>query len=298
MATEVVEEDVDFGPLVGTLRLRQLAPLSFNEACKSSTLQEAGGTDCTGQRVYAGCQTVVRFLAHHPWLVRGQAVVELGCGVGALGLAVAGRLGARRAVLTDGQPSTLELARVNAEALRLLQGSGDHGQGEGDPGQVSVRRLLFGSGDESCRALLAEEGLDQGGVEVVLGAELMYYNVDPAAVLATAAALIRKASAIGSGDRGGLILLAHIFRGAHLPQALADAARALSLWVLSVPMEEALTEADRGGGASYWTNVSLLVCLPRAPGVSRVVGCSDCGGVDRDGWEGVRGGAEPAGVRL
>lgn len=271
---EVVEEDVDLGPVVGTLKkLKQLAPQSFNEACKSKTTttsgEEDGGTDYTGQRVYTGCQTMVRFLANHPWLVRGRTVVELGCGVGACGLALAARLGAGKVVLTDGQPSTLELTRANAEALGLLQ-----------DGRVSVRRLLFGTTglgsdegeDDACRALLAEEGLDGAGV--VVGSELMYYNVDPAAVLATAAALVRRgASAEAGADEnggvrnGGVILLAHIFRGAHLPQALADAAEALELWVLNVPVGVALTDADRVGGASYWTNVSLLLCLLRAPGV-------------------------------
>jgi predicted nicotinamide N-methyase len=230
---EVVEEEVDLGPVLGTLRLKQLAPSSFNEACKSTTTKHAataaegeGGTDCTGQRVYAGCQTMVRFLAHHPWLVRGQSVVELGCGVGACGLALAKRLGARRVVLTDGQPSTLDLARANAEALGLLNGSQ-----LGLPHVVSVRRLLFGSDPDGFKALLAEEGLG-AGADVVVGNELMYYNVDPAAVLTTAAALLckgrgdaRAAEGGGGGSSGdGLILLAHIFRGAHLPKALADAA--------------------------------------------------------------------------
>lgn len=288
VALEVVEEDVELGPVVGTLRLQQLAPQSFNEACKSGgAADEEGGTDCTGQRVYAGCQTMVRFLANHPWLVAGRAVVELGCGVGACGLALAARLGSGKVVLTDGQPSTLELTRANAEALGLLRA-----------GRASVRRLLFATagadgadGDDvdACRGLLAEEGLRQGA-DVVVGCELMYYNVDPAAVLATAAALVRRGgpeeaeeetgsssnSGGGSGGGGvGVVLLAHIFRGAHLPQALADAAAARGLWVLSVPVEAALTEDDRAGGASYWTNVSLLLCLPRAPGVGGWVGWVD-----------------------
>ncbi len=256
---EVVEEAVDLGAVVGTLRLRQLAPRSFNDACKSTAQGDA--TDCTGQRVYAGCQTMVRFLAGHSWLVRGRSVVELGCGVGACGLAVAGSLGAARVVLTDGQPSTLVLARANAEALGLLPQSHPHPRSQPQPQSqprpqsiVSVRRLLFGlDGNEGggggggdcdggCRALLAEEGLDaDGGADVVVGCELFYYNVDPAAVLATAAALVRRpaasAAAEGGGDgsgggSGGVVLLAHIFRGAHLPQALADAAEVGSVCVM------------------------------------------------------------------
>jgi predicted nicotinamide N-methyase len=233
---EVVEEDVELGPVVGTLRLRQLAPRSFNDACKSTAHASHDATDCTGQRVYAGCQTMVRFLAGRPWLVRGKSVVELGCGVGACGLAVAGRLGAARVVLTDGQPSTLLLARANAEALGLLL---PQPQPQSQPelqsrGRVSVRRLLFGT--DGCQALLAAEGLDvDGGADVVVGCELMYYNVDPTAVLTTAAALVRRAAAApataegnGDGNGDGVILLAHIFRGAHLPQSLADAAEVRS----------------------------------------------------------------------
>lgn len=285
MALEVVEGDVDLGAVVGLLKLKQLTPQSFNEACKS-TSSSAAATDCTGQRVYAGCQTMVWFLANHPWLVRGRTVVELGCGVGACGLALAARLGAGKVVLTDGQPSTLALTRTNAEALGLLQ-----------EGRVSVRRLLFGTpgsggsdddgAGDACRALLAEEGLGGEGADVVVGCELMYFNVCPAAVLATAAALVRRGgreeeeagAAREGGDGSGVILLAHIFRGAHLPQALADAAGALGLWLLNVPVEAALTDADRAGGASYWTKVSLLLCLPRAPGMGGFRGGGLIGGV-------------------
>lgn len=48
--------------------------------------------------------------------------------------------------------------------------------------------------------------------------------------------------------------------------------QALRLWVLSVPMEEALPEEeDRDGTASYWSNVSLLICVPK-----REAGVRDC----------------------
>ena len=79
----MVEEAVDLGAVVGTLRMRQLAPRSFNDACKSTAQGDA--TDCTGQRVYAGCargadgraaSTLSSPTASPPRLVRSRATME------------------------------------------------------------------------------------------------------------------------------------------------------------------------------------------------------------------------------
>jgi predicted nicotinamide N-methyase len=95
--------------------------------------------------------------------VRGRDVIELGCGLGAPGLAAA-RAGAR-AVLTDVEDGALALARANAAVNRL---------------DVDVRRLRWGDVDRELRGRFA----------VVLGADVTYDPAERGALLATIEALL------------------------------------------------------------------------------------------------------------
>ncbi|KAI1317744.1 hypothetical protein EDD11_007918 [Mortierella claussenii] len=52
------------------------------------------------------------YLISHPELVAGKSVVDIGCGVGFLGIACA-FLGAKKVVLTDGNTEVLAMARQN-----------------------------------------------------------------------------------------------------------------------------------------------------------------------------------------
>jgi len=51
------------------------------------------------------------------WLPRGARVLEVGCGCGVAGVAVAARDATSRVLLTDGQPSCLSAAAANASAF-------------------------------------------------------------------------------------------------------------------------------------------------------------------------------------
>lgn len=176
-----------------------------------------------------------------------RIVLELGCGVGACGLMLASSAAAastsppppppldpplpKRIILTDGQESTLALTRANVHSLSCwTQGDGktDSGRWEQSRRQrsrISVHKLLW-EDITHCRTFLQEEGLAGKGVDVVIANELMYYNVKADAVLKTATWLLMPGSEEREEGRAknGLILLAHIFRAAHLPQALSDAA--------------------------------------------------------------------------
>jgi predicted nicotinamide N-methyase len=92
----------------------------------------------------------------------GRRVIELGCGLGACGLAAA-RRGAR-VVLTDSEPEALALVERNARGNRL---------------DVETRALPWGAVPDELR----------GAFDVVLGADVTYDPRTRPALLATIAAL-------------------------------------------------------------------------------------------------------------
>ena len=90
--------------------------------------------------------------------VAGQDVIELGCALGAPGLAAAAA--GARVVLTDAEDDALELAAANARANRL---------------DVVTRRLRWGDVDRDLRGRFA----------VVLGADVTYDPAERGPLLAT-----------------------------------------------------------------------------------------------------------------
>ena len=191
-----IVDEVDFGHLAGSISLVQLSYGAFNDRCKTQkgdeVIQEDG--DCTGQRVYTGAQAMVRFLYRFPWLVKGQRVVELGCGVGAVGL-LASRLGPRCVVLTDGSVQTLELTRRNVATFQALSPSSprlspsSHGNSPAlsSPPSLAVHKLQWDS-HAAVVDLLDAAKVDR--FDVVIGTDLMYYNVDALMVLTAATWLL------------------------------------------------------------------------------------------------------------
>ena len=70
----------------------------------------------TGGRVWPASAALCRYLAR-TGIVRGKAVLELGCGTGATGLHCAAALNASSVMLTEGgSEGLLQLARRNVEA--------------------------------------------------------------------------------------------------------------------------------------------------------------------------------------
>lgn len=309
-------DEVDFGNLAGSIKLVQLSYGAFNERCKThkgDEIEEDG--DRTGLRVYTGAQAMVRFLYRFPWLIKGQRVVELGCGVGAVGL-LASRLGPTCVVLTDGSVETLELTRRNVATFQALPSlspgfsPSSHGSTSAIASlpSLAVHKLQWDS-HAAIVDLLHAQKVDK--FDVVIGTDLMYYNVDASVVLTAATCLLdgrvkkrEKEGGGGGGGRkvgeeseppykvnkderegctngglafgkrrsesegkGGIILLAHIFRGAHLPYTLLAAAESLGWALLEVPMEEVVSEEGEGGGKGrvpgttpeWWGSMCVLV---------------------------------------
>jgi len=79
-----------------------------------------------GSRVWLAAQVLARCLVSAPQIVQGAEVLELGSGIGLVGL-LAHRLGANRVVLTDNEVKVLSCLRRSAAATAALQ---RHGQDE------------------------------------------------------------------------------------------------------------------------------------------------------------------------
>ena len=122
---------------------------AFNDLCQ--------GEDRTGLRLWARpARRVVKFLEDAPSLVRGKRVVELGCGALAALARASIILGAKSALATDGSEAIVALARAHCAAAQLRFG-------------------------EPC------VDAPSGTADLVLGSELLYYNTDLNALMATIA---------------------------------------------------------------------------------------------------------------
>ena len=122
---------------------------AFNALCS--------GEDRTGLRLWAlPARRVVKFLEDAPSLVRGKNVIELGCGAHAALARASIILGAKSALATDGSEAIVALARAHCAAAQLRFG-------------------------EPC--------VDAPGAtaDLVLGSELLYYNTNLDALVATIA---------------------------------------------------------------------------------------------------------------
>ncbi len=121
----------------------------FNELCS--------GEDRTGLRLWAlPARRVVKFLEDAPSLVRGKRVVELGCGAHAALARASVLLGAKSELATDGSSHIVELASAHGAAAQLRFG-------------------------EPC------VDAPPGAADLVLGSELLYYNTNLDALVATIA---------------------------------------------------------------------------------------------------------------
>ena len=122
---------------------------AFNGLCQ--------GEDRTGLRLWAlPARRVVKFLEDAPSLVRGKNVIELGCGAHAALARASVLLGAKSALATDGSSHIVELASAHGAAAQLRFG-------------------------EPC------VDAPSGTADLVLGSELLYYNTNLDALVATIA---------------------------------------------------------------------------------------------------------------
>ena len=138
--------------------------------------------DWTGLKIWPGAHLLLAFLllplssssslsTSAAALLQGRrAIVELGCGTGAVGLALAPRLDmGATVVLTDGHPQLVKLAVENS-ALNYGEGS----DGKTAPPTFVARRLLWGNGVEARAQVEAVRREVGGRADLVLAADCIY----------------------------------------------------------------------------------------------------------------------------
>jgi len=145
----------------------------------------------TGGRVWGSAAVLCQALSERASELRGQNVLELGCGTGAVGIFAAG-LGAKRVMLTDGgSPVLLELAATNVHANRGLW--------EANGAEVRVAAHSWGEdADEDDDALT--------GFQWIIGSDVTYAVHAHHALCASIATQLRKRS------HGAQVLIAHQHR--------------------------------------------------------------------------------------
>lgn len=188
LTKEVAEEEVRLNDAV-VLRVRHVKPVSLVVAENTGTIPK--GCDVTGFQVWGVGLCVARILAKAGskfWKdfggPRANAIaVELGCGCGSLGLAVACVAEGFRVVLTDASPTALSFARANAAANASIFAEGV---------KVAVERLLWtraGQGQED-EASAAATTSPLSSAKLILATDVMYHLSCSAALFDTAARLL------------------------------------------------------------------------------------------------------------
>jgi predicted nicotinamide N-methyase len=184
--------------------------------------------------VYEGSQLIGLFCLQHPQLIKHKRIIELGCGVGALGVLLSTKTECSHVCITDGSSEALQLAKLNTAATA----------------NVTVAELYWGNVDHEAAVL------QHGAYDVCIGADLMYYNVDTSQLLTTALHMIE-------GNSKGFILIAHVFRSPVMQDQLTALAKQSGLIILDVPIESFTTESDREC-IHCWYNLKLLLIYAAA----------------------------------
>ena len=152
--------DVDLG---GGKQIKVSLPDKSDEPLDSSAeltmeglTQRFGHLYGAGDIVWPASKALARMLAHVPSLTAGKRVLELGCGLGASGLAAASA-GASSVVLTDRDEALLERASDAAKANDFPDG------------QVSTALLNWEADAPTVARAIGDQPFD-----LVIGADLLY----------------------------------------------------------------------------------------------------------------------------
>lgn len=251
-----VLEEIYFGEQLGYLSSYQLSPQLHHQSCLSinSTIR-----DSTGLRVYAGCHVMIRFLvAYGDELVRDKRVVEIGSGVGLLGLVGMSLTKPRMLVCTDGELGALRIIDKNIDILYrdepLRQES------------TCSRQLLWGDDQMIADVLISPSSYCDPestsscsyscsmAFDVVIGCELMYYRTDIQSLVDTVLKL--------TGE-GGMFVHGHLFRAPNQEQHLIQCLRVLGWDTVEAPVSEFI-DATELNHHIEWYRVRCLVSAPSA----------------------------------
>lgn len=236
-------EDLYLGETLGNRSLYQLSAQDHQHACLTSN-RSAG--DSTGLRAYSASQLIVRFLVKHNELLHGKKIVELGCGVGVVGLLGVTFCRPKLVVLTDGQTHTQSVVDQNIELVQATR--------EANAPPWVFTSLKWGNSMEIADTLdiCAEHCGHPRKFDVVLGCELMYYGTNVTDLLYTVFALT---------NHTGLFIHGHFFRKDGQEDELIVELAKYQWSTIEVPCIEFISPEELGQNA-LWLRARMLVSGP------------------------------------
>ena len=220
------EEIIDCGAGAGLISVYELTGEAFNNACL-----QRNSTDCdnTGLKIHAGAHVAIRFIRTLKGLLNERRVVELGTGIGIVGLSVARTCNAASLVLTDGNPNAIAITNKNIFSTGLQD-------------QIHAVELSWGHVSPDFRCGLHE-------TDVVLGCELMYYKTDVRSLVETVSDLLAS---------DGIFIHAHHFRKEGLDSELADVLAEFGYETVECAPSMFLTSAEQSDHPE-WLKIRCLI---------------------------------------
>lgn len=226
------------------IELNQYSGISFQDACLERNSR--GDEDNTGLRVHKGAHVACLYLKHLKEFLYNKRILEIGCGVGILGVFVANNISIDSIVLTDGNMSACRLAAMNAHHLNMPDKVVSHinddkvdldRDGGQIKGRVHVQNLSWTEDDVA-------QLKSQHAFEVIIGCELMYYKVDLTALASTVTQLL--------SDKNGLFMHAHIFRKHGQEQELIDVFTRFGFGTFETPVTSFISPGTLREHAEYY----------------------------------------------
>ena len=169
------------------------------------TFQESY-TQSTGMSIWRGSEVLAEYLKQNPGIVDKKSVLEIGAGVGLVGL-TAHHLGASRVLLTDGDEKVLENLRQN-----VLRNTGSSRNGTATT-TTDAGDSVASSESLSCLCpqLIWGKNLDQfrdeyGYSQVILGTDLFYITKSLVPLFQTVHELLTPDDDDNDNDDGGLFV--------------------------------------------------------------------------------------------
>ena len=240
-------------------------PVGESTATSEKDCSAIDNDDNTGNRVYLGAVLINLLLSYFPSLVKGKTVAEIGCGVGLTGVALC-RLGCSKIVLTDAQWNCLALAKYNINQELSMQKSKktkENAQSHvshcsNQFPEVVINQLRWGD-DVMIETILQENLVEYDGFDVLLGGDLLYYNVNVQLLFGTIKKLLIP-SKNEKKSKPFIIILAHLERCIGAARNFCDLCRESDILVKELNIEHLIQNKDDEIIASSWRNGQLLLC--------------------------------------
>ena len=228
----------------------------------------------TGLQVYGGAEVLSRLFLRRPQLLRGRAVMELGCGIGLTAIAALhameegggkGEEGSAGGclVVTDGEEDAVALARLNLARRMGTEEEAVRWSGPAPPAslsspslpRVSCVRAEWSEGGAAALSSFLRSSSLPGSFPLIYGSDLLYARISLSALLSFAVAFLSSSST--TGGCAGQLLLCHTPRLPDTHRRLRREAEALGLAMAHLPLSCFLTAAEvRERG---WANIDLSV---------------------------------------